>query len=52
MELGRAAAAQLIYDFDFKEWAERQELRDPFEYERKKNIKLLIMLMEIWKYIY
>lgn len=38
MELSRAATAQLIYDFDFKEWAKQQELRDPFEYERKKKI--------------
>jgi hypothetical protein len=39
MELSRAVTAQLIYDFDFKEWAEQQELRDPFEYERKKRYK-------------
>ena len=35
MELTKAAAAQLIYDYEFKNWAKRQELRDPFEIHRK-----------------
>ena len=31
MELSREAAAQLIYDFEFKNWAKEQGLRDPFK---------------------
>lgn len=35
MELSTNAAAQLIYNIEFQEWAKEEGLRDPFEVHRK-----------------
>lgn len=35
MELSTNAAAQLIYNIEFQNWAEEEGLRDPFEVHRK-----------------
>ena len=35
MELSTNAAAQLIYDIEFQNWAKEEGLRDPFEIHRK-----------------
>lgn len=35
MELSKTAAAQLIYDIEFHNWAKEEGLRDPFEVHRK-----------------
>ena len=35
MELSTNAAAQLIYDIEFQEWAKEERLRDPFKISRK-----------------
>lgn len=35
MELTAVAAAQLVYDIEFHNWAEKEGLRDPFEIHRE-----------------
>ena len=35
MELSTNAAAQLIYNIEFQNWAKEERLRDPFEVHRK-----------------
>lgn len=35
MELSTNAAAQLIYNIEFQNWAKEEGLRDPFEIHRK-----------------